>query len=329
MVYGRVLRVPRWGGVAAVAMSIALLPAAANAEKHVKPDLVITGKPVVSPEGPSEGHAVGLTSEVTNKEQKKKKGKGPETAPAGPSTTALRLTHKPQVSNRVAVSKDVPKLKPDESQSGTGTTTLQGFPPGEYAAKVCADYKNKVKERDEDNNCAAIGKVYVTIFSFGGSFGGSTRAEEGFTEEWGSDGAELFQLSADGDGRFTYFFTGFVHYSISGSDADGCAYSGAGQTSIPLEGSDGLTLDYHKGEYWGSQGLGGDRPFAWNATCPGEGPQELEGPFDFAGGFIVVDPIDAKPMPFGTTNLKDSAAEETDGFTHNWTWDLSPKPSTP
>jgi hypothetical protein len=298
-----------------LAMSLALLPGAAHA---AKPDLVVTGKPEVSPEGPSEGHVIGLRSEVTNKKQGKNK-----TSAAGASVTSLRLTHKPQVRDGVAVSQRVPKLKADESHSGGGQTTLKGFPPGEYAAEVCADIEDKVKERNEKNNCTGIGKIYVTVFSWTGSFGGSSASEEGFTEEWGSDGAELLQVSADEDGRFNYVFIGSVHYSISGSDADGCSYGGAGQTSIPQIGSDGLTLDYHKGQYWGSQGLGGDHPFTWTANCPGESPQDLEGPFDFAGGFIVVDPIDAKPMPFGATKLTDSSVEEIDQTTNRWNWDLT------
>ena len=326
-------RVPQRAGatVALILFAVLSTPAqAAKPDSRVKPDLVVTGKPEVSPDGPSDGRSIGLASEVTNKKQRKKKGDkaAPETKPAGPSETSLLLSHPPQVRNQVAVSQAVPALKPDESHSGHGRRILRGFPPGEYTATVCADQEHKVKERNEQNNCTGIGKVYVTIFNWLGSFDGVGPVEPGLDEEWGSDDADLVQLVTGEEGRFEYVFTGNIHYSISGSDADGCVYGGAGTMPIPFVG-DGLTLDYHKGEYWGNQGLGGDRPFAWTVSCPGGGQETLEGPFDFAGAFIVVDPIDAKPMPFGTTHLTDTSTEVIDGLRYIWNWDLHAAPSPP
>ena len=181
-----------------------------------------------------------------------------------------------------------------------------------------------------EDNCTDAGDVYVIAGDWSGSLEGTSPVDTGVTETWESKDARFDYIAPfPGRGRFTYRFYGSLHYTISGTDPDGCVWSGSDTTTIdgPEDRiGEGLILDYRKEEYFGDEDITSRDAFTWYVTCDGGPPEDVEGPYDFAADFINVSPmgIDTKPMPFGTTRLTDSA-EETggSGFHFTWSWDLS------
>jgi hypothetical protein len=299
--------------LSAAVMAIAVL--AAPAAQAAKPDLVIAGQSTLNPDYFFRGEG----TNATFTDRTKNKGK----AKAGPSKTALLLLHPPQVRERMVASRDVPKLKPGKSDFGQGGDPVaDSFPPGAYDAIVCADHKNKVKESNESNNCSPLDRVYVVVRSWFGTLSGNGPAVPGVTETWQSDDASFHFAENLGDGRFRYEFAGTLQFTVSGTDAEGCSWSGSDSTTLP-GGADvagqGLILDYRKEEYFGNSGVGGF-PFVWQQTCPDEPPQDQPGPANVAGGFIVVNPqeVDLPPMPFGSTSLTGTATNENNGSQYGW-----------
>ncbi len=296
-----------------VAAALAVLAAPAPA---AKPDLFIARQATVNPDYffRGEGTNAGFTDRTKNK--------GKENA--GRSKTSLVLLHPPQVREEMVASRSVPKLKPGASDFGQGGDPVaDSFPPGVYDAIVCADYKDKVKEKNEDNNCAPLDPVYVIVRTWAGQLSGSgPTTDPGLTERWESFDTEFRFAENLGDGRFRYLFNGSITYTVSGTDSEGCEVSGTDTASFS-GGTDvagqGLVLDYRKEEYFGNSGIGGF-PFTWRRTCEGFFQDELPGPLSIAGGFIVVNPqeVDLKDMPFGSTALADSAVEENNGSQFSW-----------
>ena len=167
-----------------------------------------------------------------------------------------------------------------------------------------------------------------------GTLQGTSPVDTGVTETWSSEDAAFGwdpNAPSKGRGRYAYTFHGSLRYEISGTDPDGCAYSGSDTTTVDEARDtigDGLILDYRREDYFGDEDI--TYPgFTWAVTCAGDPPQTVEGPYDFAADFINVNPkgIDTKPMPFGTTELTDSAtAVGGSGFRFTWSWDLSADP---
>lgn len=335
-----VLRV--WGiaGATVAAAALAILAAPAEAAKSPKPDLVISGKPKVSPKE----FFTTLHDDIHFNARTTNGGK----ANAGPSETALELRTPPQpcgpgdqenscANTRSLVSQDVPKLKAKDSHPAGASGPVRAFAgPGGYDAFVCADAKHKVKESDEQNNCSGAGKVYVIPPLWRGTLNGSAPIEAGVTETWRSDDAEFAAAATGtrptpselGPGIYGYRFHGTLTYVLSGTSTDGCAYGGAG-VATEQAGTDGeLVFDYSEGQYWGSVQLTGVE-FPYFITCGGF-TSEITGPLDFAGGFISVDPIDAKEMPFGSTTVIGAATEaspEGQGLPPiRWSWELTAGP---
>jgi hypothetical protein len=311
-----------------VAAAVAVLPMSAQAAKPEwqKPDLVIKGKSTVKPKWFlwGFGDTAHFTARTRNTDEAK--------ARAGASETSLvfrerkgRHEHKTPV-----VSNDVPALNPGTSHSGGASGDVPGrLPPGSYEALTCADYRDKVKESNERNNCSKAGIVFVIPGSWNATLHGSAGIDIGVTEAWRSDGASFEAGKYLGDGRFRYRFRGSLHYTASGTDVEGCVYGGEGSATVSsddqLGGSEsGLTFDYRKGKYWGSeQAVGAEFPY--NVSCQGE-TDSITGPLDFAGGFIVVDPIDAQPLEFGTVLISGSATEPSfaeDLPPSSWSWELA------
>ena len=308
------VRFPRAAALLPVVFAtFAMLPTPAEA---AKPDLVISGQNTVDPDYffRAEGTNAGFTDRTKNK------GK----AKAGASKTSLILLHPPQVRERVVASRDVPKLRPGKSDFGQGGDPMaDSLPPGAYDAIVCADSGKKVKESNEDNNCAPLGPAYVIVRSWFGTLNGSSPAlEPGVTETWETSDASFEFAENLGDGRFKYEFRGSLHYTVSGTDSRGCSWSGSDTTALTGGadvGGQGLILDYRKEEYFGNSSIAGF-PFTWQRSCPDEPPEELPGPANVAGGFIVVNSqeIDTKPMPFGSTTLQGSATNEHNSAQFGW-----------
>lgn len=306
---GERVRCARVAALLLVGSAFAVLPAAAQA----KPDLVIAGQATVNPDYFLRGGGdVGTFTDRT-------KNKGDK---ARASETSLVLVHSPEVRETVIGSRDVPKLKPGKSDFGNASADASGLTPGAYDAIVCADYRDKVKEKNESNNCVDLGSVYVIVSSWFGTLSGDgpTAAGGSTKEAWQSDDAEFRFVESLGDGRFSYKFHGSLTYTVSGTDSSDCEYSGTDTTTIAGDAvGQGLILDYRKEEYFGNEAVGGF-PFTWRVTCEGFFQEESPGPLDVAGGFIVVNPqeLETQPMPFGSTSLTGNATSDLNGSQFNW-----------
>lgn len=295
------------------AVALAMLPAPAPA---AKPDLIIARQATVSPDYFFRGE--GTNAAFTDRTKNKGKAK------AGRSKTSLVLVHTPEVRGKAVASRNVPKLKPGESDFGQGGDSLpDSLPPGAYDAIACADHKDKVKEKNEDNNCADLGRVHVIVRSWFGFLNGSgpTAAGGNVTETWESGDMTLEFIEDLGDGRFRYGFSGPIRYTVSGTDSLGCDYSGSDTTTVAPDdvGGQGLVLDYRKEEYFGNSGIG-SFPFTWTQSCPDGFSDPVPGPLSVAGGFIVVNPqeVDLPPMPFGSTALQGAATNDNNQSTFGW-----------
>jgi hypothetical protein len=297
--------------VGILGLLVLFAPGAALA-KDERPDLVVAGQTTIDPD-----YFVRGTGNAFFTGRVKNRGG----ATAKKSETALAFLHPPQVREREIASRETDKLKPGKSQFVSGGDTVPDLPPGAYDAIVCADYKKKVKEKNEDNNCTQLGQVYVIVGSWFGTLSGSgpTAAGGSTTETWNSNDAELRFTENKGDGRMAYKFFGSLTYTISGTGSDDCEYSGTDTTAVSGTSPGELVLDYRKEEYFGNQGIG-DFPFSWRMVCDGFFQDVSPGPLSVAGGFIVVNPqeIDIPPLPFGSTSLTGSTVEENNGSQFGW-----------
>jgi hypothetical protein len=302
-------------GVAALAWLADPADAKGGKKKGPKPDLVVERRGTTAGQDylfRNEDGTASFTDRTANVEK----------VTAGKSRTALVLIHAPEVDRTVVASRAVPKLKKEESDSGIGAETFGGnLPPGEYFAFVCADIDDKVKEKKEGNNCRALTeRVYVIARAWDGQLNGSgpTVAGDGVTETWSSYDASLRFVEYLGDGQFTYAFRGSVTYSISGTDSDGCAYSGSDTAILSGDAEvNTLTLDHRSEEYSGSAGVPLSS-FTWKLVCEGFVEDYLEGPLSWAQAFIDVNPQDDfQPLPFGSRLL---AGSSTDEFGSQFSW---------
>ena len=176
------------GLVLLAAVAGCLAPAAGAASRsrlEPKPDLIVSGKPVVDPDDILLG-ATGVHFRARTENRKKAK------AVARASETALVLVHPPDqrpAHGDEIVWADVPKLKPGASHRVGARGKARGFEFGEYRAKICADFEEQVNESNEHNNCSDAGDVYVIAGSWTGTLQGTSPVDTGVTETWTSEDA--------------------------------------------------------------------------------------------------------------------------------------------
>src|SRR3954454_17349134 len=146
-----------------------------------------------------------------------------------------------------------PGLRPGHSHTDAHSEILltDFFPLGSYKVLVCADFKQNVKERDEENNCKRVGNFYVIQESWRGSVNGVGPADSAAkAEKWKTLGAHLDFAKHVGGGRFNYDFSGTVEWNDSGVTTGGCTASGHGEKTF--DHVPGLVLDYNRGIYGGN-----------------------------------------------------------------------------
>ena len=256
------------GGVL-VAMGLA---ASAIAAHKPKPDLVVTK---ATQHGDDHGvqpfNAKLSVNDVT--ENKKKQG---HDARAGASQTGLYLAPQHAGSNADALhltSRKVSALAPGDSDPGVTSDTVSTgiLPLGAYKVEVCADWKNDVHERNENNNCTRAGSFYVAQDIWSGSVDGvGAIGSASGAETWHSSNAQLAIDHYAGNGVFVYDFTGTVTWNDDGTTTGGCKVSGHGQKSF--KHVTGINLDYSNGNYGGKVSI---RPFYRISLTPPPGGSEF------------------------------------------------------
>jgi CARDB len=279
---------------------------AAKKGKKKEPDLVVTQAALSS-----EPYAFrGENNTISFTDRTKNKGK----ATAKKSRTFLLLTTN-SGGETPATSRGVPKLESRESHAGNATKTFvvdPGFPPGIYSVAVCADYKDKIKEKDEDNNCEILDdRFYITESVWSGTINGTGCLTPGLNgqcgdakETWSSNNASFEFVAYASGGRFQYVFSGTVSWAAAGTDIDDCTWSGAGSQTFSRQGGT-MLVDYDNAIY--TARLEVDQFYDVTKDCPGVFDDGTEpGPvYDvflrtFEGGTVGSD----LPLPDAATVLE-------------------------
>jgi hypothetical protein len=242
-----------------VLLSLALLAPSADARPTAaKPDLVVVSAKLTSKRWSFiDGRQTFAWHDVT-----RNVGRGH--APA--SHTGIRLT---SVHARLRFA-SVPAVRPVAGLGATAASSGRrseshakgGGPLGAYRVEVCADVLEDVAETNEANNCKAVGNFYIGRRAWHGflrsqlDYGGTA------TEFFYTPGKSAFVFVGYADGRFGYELTGAVEWDETGTDPDGCNYSGTGTDTDPDGRIGGLVLDYKRGRYSGYASLGNTRLYS-------------------------------------------------------------------
>jgi hypothetical protein len=304
-------------GTIFVAMGLA--PSAIAAHKP-KPDLVVTkATQHGDPYGVRPFNAKLSVKDVT--ENKKKEG---HDARAGASQTGLYLAPQNAGSNADAfhlTSRKVSALGPGDSDPGVTSDTVSGILPlGAYKVEVCADWKNDVHERNENNNCTRAGSFYVVNDIWSGSVDGAgADGSASGAETWHSSDAQLSIDHYAGNGVFVYAFTGTVTWKDDGVTTGGCKVSGRGQKSF--KNVPGITLDYSNGNYGGKVRIRAfyritiSPPPQGSEFCPPK-PQRVPGPETRE----ILNIPTPKALNYNQNELQGSSPGPTPGSF--WRWDF-------
>jgi hypothetical protein len=284
-----------------------------------KPDLVIAEARKVGPPYAFKGHDVTLSFRVKTRNVEKKG----HDAYSGSSFTRLFLlpSHSRNPAPLTLNSLEIGLTPPG------GSTTLGVHQDistdilalGSYKVKVCADWKNQVKERNEANNCMRVGNFYVVKQTWQGSVKGiAAFSNAAKSEKWSSSKARLDFGKYLGGGRFRYDFTGTVGWNDSGVTTGGCSFTGDGVRDF--DHLSGPVLDYFDGSYQGKAVTTTfftvfltpvpNSPYCTNSsTVPGPTTREI---------FNIKEPQD---LLFDQNELKGSTPGDTPGAI--WKWDFN------
>jgi hypothetical protein len=193
---------------------------------------------------------------------------------AGPTKTRLLYARKPtSVRGRPGPAVVVPKLAPGKEKTAVKREVggAAGLPFGSYYVIVCANDDNTVDEHSIDNNCTYTGDRFdVLVGRWTGTVSGSHQigVGPGVTESWTSSPDLVFTFDSKepsmGGGWYRYAVEGNEHYTISGTDAYGCTYSG--NKDYDVTGRGALYVDYRRQTYGG---VGDGEPaYTYETVCP-------------------------------------------------------------
>ena len=302
---------------AAVLAALTMALVAPSSEAREKPDLVVTSAQLTSPNVVFSGEQSTFTFTDTTK------NKGD--AVARSSTTVLKLNETDEapglLEGLTEASRDVPKLKPGKQNKGQGSGThyLSRNLIGSYYAFVCADPANLVKESNEGNNCKRIGVMSIIPKSWRGTVNGSAVVKPGVTETWTAQDM-TFAFDSYSAPYFDYTASGDVNYSISGTDDEGCEWSGSGTVTVQNLGQ--LRLHQSLTTY---EGLAMVTPPVYTITksCPNGGNSTQDGPGS-STWLHTGAPSPTIANPFGVTTLAGSYTSPVtpSGQSVHWEWNL-------
>lgn len=308
-------------GIASGVLMIALMATApaALAKKHAaaaKPDLAVASAHVVTT-GAKDGMYVFQGERDPNisiGDRTVNVGKGK----AGWSVTKVFLEHGGQ--RWLLAQREVPPLAPKRGDSDTDLVVhLMDFPIGAYTLEFCADANHRYHEGTRKAQCGKVGTLdfWVAAKRWTGSIAGEYDAILGNVERWSAPNAQLVFSRYEGSGIFGYDFVGTVTWTDSGTDEDGCTWSGSGSRGFGPQNPAGgaMGIDYKHEEYNGAFFQGAPF-FQTNISCPNGGSSGVAAPE--AIGFFASHPGAPTPLPFGSTTLPGSPTTGPLGTSFSW-----------
>ena len=300
--------------MAAVLAAILTVLVAPPSQAAGKPDLVVSEANLTS-----QNHVFsGEESKVSFTDTTKNRG----SATAGSSKSALLLKRSladDAVGSLVGAIRDVPRLKPGESDKGSGRANRKPSKKqiGSYYAFVCTDARFLIDESKEGNNCKNTGESLSVIpRSWTGSVTGSGPVVKGVTETWTAQ-QMAFKFNSEGS-SFHYTAYGDVTYSVSGTDDFGCTWSGSGTATLVNKGGLDLSNGFRFYEGWADP----LQPFyTITRTCPDSPGISFTGPW--TSRWFNTGGLKNTTDRFGFTSLKGNY-----GFTESegdvsYHWDLT------
>jgi hypothetical protein len=235
---------------------------------------------------------------------------------AGRSVTKVYLEHGGK--RWLLAQREVPPLRPGERDPGSDLVVhLMDFPIGAYTVEFCADADHAYREATRKSQCEKLGAQHFTVAAarWQGSVIGEYDTVIGNVERWTDHDAQLL-FDGYSDGIFSYLLTGTVTWTDSGTDEDGCGYSGSGSATFTRanRAAGSFDIDYRHEEFSGGWTIA-QRIYPITIACP-EGTQTAQGPE--APSIFASDPGGTTPLPFGSTSLPGSPSVPAPGLSMSW-----------
>lgn len=240
------------------------------------------------------------------------------TGKAGRSLTKVYLEHAGK--RWLLAQREVPPLGPDQDDAGSDVMVhVMDFPLGAYTVVFCADADHRYREGGRKGQCRtdSQGEFYVAAARWTGTVNGEYDSILGNVEKWSSPDAEFLFDRYEGDGIFSYGFLGTVTWTDSGTDEDGCAWSGSGShtftsTDQPV-GS--FSVDYRHLEFNGAFAIA-QQVYQSDIACPNSADSTANAPQ--SPGIFSSGIGGPRPLPFGATTLPGSPASGELSTTFSW-----------
>jgi hypothetical protein len=240
------------------------------------------------------------------------------TEPSSDSESAVYLVHGSR--HWLLANRKVGRIRPGRRNSGTEhLVDVMDFPIGAYTAVACAGAQHGYAAAARNGRCIKGRTLdfFVAAKRWTGSVGGSLDSALGNIEQWSSSDTQLVYAVYEGKGVFTYRFTGTVTWKDSGTDQDGCTYSGTGsKTYTPqVQPTGSFSIDYKHEEYAG--GFVEAAPlYPVTVSCPKANPFTTHGPV--APSIFASKLGTHTSLPFGSTALPGSPSVPAPGFEMHW-----------
>jgi hypothetical protein len=309
----------------ALALVLGVLAVAPAAAFGGKPDLVVAPLAV-----PRDGVFRGTEATLLWRDRTRNIG----TARAESSQTGLQYFSGRKWSAPVALRR-VGRLARRAANEGTKGWT-SSFPPakfrfGSYPLRICADIKRVIPERKEGNNCRRAGAFYVIPQFFWVSVDGSVELFPGPVNLlWTTDDGPLPIMFSFSQNRAPGVFewkpaspNGRLTYTVKGTDAGGCVWSGGTSTDSVNGPGTGLILDFVRRRYT-AQGL-----FATEVNIPATQvcPEGTAHHQVAILTFYLATGMEAWQLPkrFGlSANLTGGVVIPPPGLATSWLWQITP-----
>lgn len=242
---------------------------------------------------------------------------------AGWSVTKAYLEHGGK--RWLLAQREVPPLAPERDDGGSDLIVhVMDFPIGAYTLEVCADADHRYHKGTHKHECARAGALdfWVAAARWTGSLSGEYESVLGNVEKWSASNAEIAFSRYEGSGVFTYVLLGTVTWTDSGTDEDGCGWSGSGSSTFTRanQPAGAFVVDYKHEQYNGGFATP-QHGYPITIACPDDTQSTNQGPE--APSIFASHLGGPTPLPFGSTTLPGSPSTAALGLTFSWSLQLA------